>query len=482
MNTEERFSSSPSWEGTIHPEWAHRLVRLEGTLQLVGVVLVVARFGIGDSAGVPLGIWMTGYLLVVLGMTGGFVLRYLWSRRRGSFLRENWHLPMFSLLWLVGCFVSAFAVGALDELTSSLMHWPAMITWTEWIILAQGVIAFVSVVKGVSAHGYNPTLILVLSFVILIGIGTILLMMPRSRVQLGETPRIDHAPFLTALYTSTSASCVTGLAIVHTGDYWTRFGQTVIMGLIQIGGLGIMTFGAIFAIAAGRKLEIREAATFQNLLESERMRDVPRMIGAIAAVTFGTELIGAALLTTLWPELPWSERMYYGLFHAVSSFCNAGFTLTPDNLVGMADRWQVWGVISSLIIIGGLGFAVNYNILLVFWSKIGQIRSNPLFDLPRTRLRLTLSSKMVLSVTGSLLVLGTIGVLLLEATSPGALRTLGERIDQKLANAWFQSVTCRTAGFNAVDIGQLNPATKLFSIILMFIGASPGSTGGGVKT
>lgn len=494
MNIEEHFSSSPSWEGTLYPEWTHRIRRLEGALQFLGVALVVARFGMGDIAAaseLPAVsaapdesslMWLVGGVLVMLGLTAGLALRYGWSRRRGSFLRENWHLALFSGLWFVGCTLLVFAGELMHGLSSESIPLVGLSNWTDGIIIARGLVSFVNLVKGISAKGYPPTLIIVFSFVILIGIGTALLMMPRSRVQLEETSGIDRATFRTAFFTATSASCVTGLVVVHSGNYWTTFGQVVIMGLMQIGGLGIMTFGVIFAIVAGRKLEIREAATFQNLLESDRMRDVPRMIGAIAVVTFGTELIGAALLMTLWPDLPFMDRLFYGAFHSISAFCNAGFSLTSDSVVGMGGRWQVWGVMSGLIIVGGLGFAVNYNILAVLWSRKGELRQHPLLDLPRNRSRLTLSSKIVLRTTAVLLAAGMLGIFVLEWSAPDEIVTLGEGFGERLANTWFQSVTCRTAGFNTVDFAELHPATKLFSIMLMFIGASPGSTGGGVKT
>lgn len=446
---------------------------------------MVARFGLGDfgeNGDDSSLIWLVGGVLVMIGLTAGLAARYIWNRRRSSFLAGTWPLVSFSVLWAVGCGVLVFAGEVRYGLSTESIPWRGLTIWTDGVIFARGLVSFVNLVKGISAKGYHPTLIIVFSFVFLIGLGTVLLMMPRSRVQLADTPGVDRATFRTALFTATSAGCVTGLVVVHTGNYWTTFGHVVILTLMQIGGLGIMTFGVIFAIVAGRKLEIREAATFQNLLESDRMRDVPRMIGAIAAVTFGTELVGAVLLMGLWPDVPLTERFFNGLFHSISSFCNAGFALTPDSFVGMADRWQVWGVMTFLIIVGGLGFAVNYNLMVVVWSRKGEIRQNPLLDLPRSRSRLTLSSKIVLRMTALLLVAGMIGIYFLEWSGPEEIVTLGTGFSDRLANTWFQSVTCRTAGFNTVNFAELNPATKLFAIMLMFIGASPGSTGGGVKT
>jgi trk system potassium uptake protein TrkH len=281
-----------------------------------------------------------------------------------------------------------------------------------------------------------------------------------------------------ALFTATSAACVTGLIVETTGTYWSRMGQTVILCLFQLGGLGIMTWGAFFALAGGGQMQVKESATLRGLLESDTLGDVRRMLRAIVAFTFTSELAGALLLLGLWPELPFAERLYFGVFHSVSAFCNAGFALTPDSFVGMGMRWQVWGVVPALIIVGGLGFAVLYNLSVLVRSNYRELQQPPLFHLPRRRVRLTLTSTLVLVTTGGLLLAGAAAYDLLESTNPRRDASWSER----LAEAWFQSVTFRTAGFNSVDHGRLQPATKLLAVLLMFIGASPGSTGGGVKT
>jgi trk system potassium uptake protein TrkH len=198
---------------------------------------------------------------------------------------------------------------------------------------------------------------------------------------------------------------------------------------------------------------------------------------AIVGLTLGTELLGALLLSGLWADLPWPERAFQSVFHSVSAFCNAGFALTPDSFVGMGPRWQVCWVVTGLIILGGLGFPVLQHLArglphLSWW------RGRRLFHEPRPRARLSLSTKLVLTTTGVLLVGGTAAIYLLELT--GVER--GTAPPLPLADAWFQSVTFRTAGFNTVNLDALQPATKLLAIGLMFVGASPGSTGGGIKT
>jgi trk system potassium uptake protein len=312
----------------------------------------------------------------------------------------------------------------------------------------------------------------VLSFASLIAIGTVLLMLPRCRPA-GE----PAAPLLKALFTATSASCVTGLVLDPPGSYWSRSGQLVILGLIQFGGLGIMTFSAFFALALGRKLPVREQMTFRELLESERIGDVGGMIRAILLLTLGIECAGAVLMSTLWPDLPLPDRVFYGVFHAVSAFCNAGFSLRDASLIGWEAKWQVWGVVPALIILGGLGFNVIDN-----WQRYLRARwlhsRHPFAIVQGTRPRITLTTRLVTLTTACLLVLGTALVFLFELDNPRHPLPLASQF----ANAWFQSVTFRTAGFNTIDNEHLRPATKLLGIVFMFIGASPGSTGGGVKT
>jgi trk system potassium uptake protein len=197
----------------------------------------------------------------------------------------------------------------------------------------------------------------------------------------------------------------------------------------------------------------------------------------ILIFTLGAELIGAVLISGLWADLPFAERVRFSLFHSVSAFCNAGFSLTENSFVGMGNRWQVWGGVAGLIVTGSMGFAVLYNVGLVLKSKFSSLKTRPMFNLPRQRIQLSLTSKIAGGTTIILLIAGAIGYGMLESMAPvedGSQVTLEE--------SWFQSVTFRTAGFNTVDHGDMQPATKLFAILLMFVGASPGSTGGGVKT
>jgi trk system potassium uptake protein TrkH len=343
--------------------------------------------------------------------------------------------------------------------------------------------------RSTARMGTNPALLLVGTFVVLIVTGTILLMLPKAYAN----PSALEEPFLSrlrvAMFTATSASCVTGLIVVNTGGpnaYWSQMGQMVIMGLFQIGGLGIMTCGAFFAVISGRAMKMRESATLHEVLEADGLDKVRRLVFGIFGFTLATELIGALLLSGLWADLPLGQQVFYSMFHAVSAFCNAGFSLTPNSFVGMDTRWQIWGVVSVLIIIGGLGFAVLSNVALVVLSSLGSLRKRPVFNVSHHRTQLSISSRIVLVTTAGLLAVGAVTYFLLESASqPGSVQASAEPgeipVGERVAHAWFQSVTFRTAGFNSVDHGSLNPGTKLLAIFLMFIGAAPGSTGGGVK-
>ncbi|HVJ67561.1 MAG TPA: potassium transporter TrkG, partial [Caulifigura sp.] len=345
--------SALSNDATLFPQVSQALQRLQLVCGLVGVVAVIVRHGMHDvSSDVARGLAVTVVACLIIPAVS-IGLRYLWSRARPSFLQQYWLEGSFSLAWLVGLIGLALFARPLGWTTGSERSLTALLLgWCEVLTILRGLYELYLGIHLAADLGLNPALVLVLSFAALIGSGTILLMLPRCR-PMGE----PAAPWLTALFTSTSACCVTGLNVVDPGTYWSRTGQCVILGLIQLGGLGIMTFGGFFAFALGRQLPMREQVTFRELLESERLGDVGSLVRAIIGFTLGIELVGAIVLTTLWPELPWSERLFYGLFHSVSAFCNAGFALRANSFIGWELKWQVWGVVCLLIILGGLGFS-----------------------------------------------------------------------------------------------------------------------------
>lgn len=462
---------------THHPRRCRVLRRMELFALVIALVSTVILHGLLKITTVVH--WELGaaIILAMSYFTISLMLRYGWHLSRRDFFKT--HIAYFFIcgLWL---FASLLILIFHDLLPDDLPDRPEVILGiSEFCIILRSLYETILLIRRVSSRGWNPALIVVTSFLVLISIGTLLLMLPSARVQDPEAQTVESAPFLIALFTSTSASCVTGLIIVPTGTYWSRTGHTIIMFLFQIGGLGILTFGAFFAAAFGRSMQIRESVTFSEMLESNQRGDIRRLLLAILGITIFTELAGAFCLMGLWPELPVMERFYFSLFHSISGYCNAGFSLMDDNLLGMGHHWQVWGVMPALIIIGGMGFAVNYNFLLYGITHFSNLRiRKPLFHHPTQKVRLTISSRLIFYTTLFLLVGGTVGLYLLESFHASEELSTWERLNV----AWFQSVTFRTAGFNTVDLGEFQPQSKLFAILLMFIGASPGSTGGGVKT
>jgi trk system potassium uptake protein TrkH len=308
----------------------------------------------------------------------------------------------------------------------------------------------------------RPTRILALSFLFLIGAGAVLLTLPAATVDQQGARWID------ALFTATSASCVTGLVVVDTGTYWTLYGQLTILALIQIGGLGIMTLSTALTLAVGRSLGIRGRHVMQQITDEESVHGMVRLVLAVVRMTLALEGIGAAILYLHWHDRfgGAADRLLASVFHSVSAFCNAGFSLFRDNLVAFRGDWVVNLVIMGLIVLGGLGFTVVDRLL---WPWRG--------GAPTAR-RLDLNARLVLQVTGWLLAAGTLLIFFLEYDATLA----GLPLHERLLAAAFQSVSPRTAGFNTIPIGELTDVTLLVMIVLMFVGGSPGGTAGGIKT
>jgi trk system potassium uptake protein TrkH len=330
-------------------------------------------------------------------------------------------------------------------------------------IVTHLVLQLIKVNKQIAALPIRPAQAVVLSFGIVILFGTFLLSLPRAVYG-------KQLSFIDALFTATSAVCVTGLNVVSLGDTFTYFGQGVILVLIQLGGLGLMTITAFFALVISRDLGIREHLLLRDILNYEILGNITRLLKYILGLTFICEGIGAVLFFLKWRSLfPESiaQAIYYSVFHAISAFCNAGFCLFENSFASFQGDIGTLGITAALIIIGGLGFAVVMNVL--------NLR---IFTRKKRLFALTLQSKLVLIISGSLLILGTVVLLGLE--SENALKDFSFR--KRLLTAFFHSVTARTAGFSTIDIGELSQGAILFLILLMFIGASPGSTGGGVKT
>ena len=301
--------------------------------------------------------------------------------------------------------------------------------------------------------------ILVLGFAGLILSGVALLMTPYA------SKSGDSLRFVDALFTATSAVCVTGLVVVDTGTYFSVFGQSVILLLIQIGGLGVMTVATLVAVLSGKKINLKERLLIQEATNQLDLAGVVRLTLYIIRATLLVELVGGTILALRWFQDFGLQGIYFGYWHAVSAFCNAGFDLFGEyrSITGYVGDLTVNGVIASLIVVGGIGFPVVADL----WNC-------------RQSRRFSLHTKVVLTTTVLLIVLGAGFIFIAEH---GNDKTLGDLPSaDKVMASLFQSVTARTAGYNTVDIGLLREGTLLAIIFLMFVGASPSSMGGGVKT
>jgi trk system potassium uptake protein TrkH len=303
---------------------------------------------------------------------------------------------------------------------------------------------------------FSPAQLLAITIAGLVGVGTVLLSLPIAAAR-------EPLSILDAVFTSTSAVCVTGLIVVDTPRDLSIVGQIVVLLLIQAGGLGYMSITTVVAVAIGKQLTVHERLTLQEALNVQSMDGLIRFVLNVFKLTLAFEIVGALVLGARWMgEMGPGRALYYGLFHSVSAFNNAGFALFPDSLVGFRNDPIVNATILTLIISGGLGFVVL--------TELGRLR--------RTG-RLSVHTRLVLTISGALIVGTTLAIFGLEQRNP---RTIGDlSVAQGLFASFFQAVTPRTAGFNTLDIGALTPATLFLLMALMFIGAAPGGTGGGIK-
>ena len=309
-----------------------------------------------------------------------------------------------------------------------------------------------------SLRRLSPEMLFLISYLGFGALGTVLLMMPWATAQ-GTMAWED------ALFTATSALCVTGLTVADTGSFFSLAGQTIILALIEIGGIGIMTFAVFIFLSSGWRISARQQTFIQETYTSDLRQDIKKLVFFIFAFTTLCEAIGTLLLMVSWnQDLTFFQRLYCSLFHSVSAFCNAGFSLYPDSLVGYSGDVLVNMTITGLILLGGLGFPVVYE--LWYWWKT-----------PR-RYTLSLHSRLVLLFSVILTLAGMAAFWAVERDN--VLATMS--FPHQLLVSYFQSVTPRTAGFNTIDFSILHSATLMIVIVLMFIGASPGSTGGGIKT
>ncbi len=316
---------------------------------------------------------------------------------------------------------------------------------------------FLKNVKGFKSVTLQPAHILVLGFTGLIFIGTCLFMIPAA------TRDRHHLSLIDALFEATSAVCVTGLAVVDTGTTFTLFGQIILLILIQLGGWGFITSGILMFIILGKKIGLKQRLLLQESLNTFSLQGIIKLVQRVIIITLIVEAIGAIVLSIRWSqEMGWGRAIYYGIFHSISAFNNAGFGLEADSLSKWVGDPTVNIVVTALFILGGIGFYVVADV----------------FEKRNFR-KLSLHTKVTLFFTVVINVLSTVIIFGLEYNNPATLGGLG--LSDKWWAAYFQGVVPRTAGFNSIDIGQMTLSSQVYMMGLMFIGAASGSTAGGIK-
>ncbi|MFH1457556.1 MAG: TrkH family potassium uptake protein [Candidatus Omnitrophota bacterium] len=385
-------------------------------------------------------------LAILLLFIADVVLRFFLSQDKKKHLRGNW----FDLIVFV----------PLIRFMGGIEQTPFFVIVWQVVIILMLVSRVRRANKLVTLLSLKPAQLMVTSFSFAIGMGAILLMLPAASASGDRTSLVD------ALFTATSATCVTGLVVKGTASHFSFFGQAVILSLIQIGGLGIMTFSVSLALLLRKRLEMQRQIVMRDVLDQDTLLSVRGLTVFIVKMTVAFELIGAALLFILWKDNFTSKPLtaYYALFHSVSAFCNAGFSTFNDSLMRFSGDIGTNITIMALIISGGLGFTVIKDL-------IDRIRR-------KKAARFRVQTKIVLAASFLFIVAGALGFYLLEAHHS----LVGLGMKDRILVSLFQSVASRTAGFNTCDISALSSATLFMVIVLMFIGGSPGSTAGGIKT
>lgn len=316
--------------------------------------------------------------------------------------------------------------------------------------------------KRASLFSISPIRLITFSFLAIIAVGTLLLILPISS-RTGQ-----FTGFWDCLFTATSATCVTGLVVVDTYAHWSLFGQIVILALIQLGGLSLVTFATFITLSLRRRLGLKQLQISREYIGLDGFMNIPHLLRLIMGVTVSCELIGALLLSFRFVPLYNIKGIWISIFLSISAYCNAGFDILGRegafvSMTNYVNDAYVNLIIIALIVLGGIGFLVFNDILTYKKTK-----------------RLMMHTKIVLWVTAALIIFGTALFMISEYSNPNTLGNMS--FGSKLLASLFQSVTTRTAGFNTVDLGACNDFTKILMSFLMFIGASSGSTGGGIKT
>lgn len=451
--------------------------RLEGTLigiNAMSAALVVASFVLlfgFDNPLLPAWILYTVQVILLCVFVTEKIIRHFNAVSKAEFWRGNW----FEVPLLLGLGIAFLVVGR--QFDPGSKEAPIIRHFAVGVYLVVQVVSKLCRTSvNLAASGKNPTQTLIVSFLVLIISGAGLLTLPAASV----TDR-EGMSFVDALFTATSATCVTGLIVKDTGRDFSLMGQVVILTLIQLGGLGIVVFGAVFALLLGQALSVRESVAMQDLLSANTLSRIGNMIAFIFIGTILIETIGALGFVGMWSGST-QHRWFCSIFHSISAFCNAGFSLYNTSFMEYSRYWQVYLVACPLIILGGLGFSVLYDLSNIIADRMKRIVKKSLYKQYRFSMeapkRMRLQTKIVLTVSGCLITLGMLAILLFERYAGSDISAAKTDV----LGALFQSITARTAGFNTIDISAMSASSKFILILLMFIGGSPGSTAGGIKT
>ena len=447
-------------EQILYTGWLRRLILLLHVFAFAGLIINYG-FILSDTLEVVL---MTIFLFVLFVGVSYTFLNYFFRRKEvipGVFIFDA-----ISVLFVLFCIYKQFATAGFDNITP----------WLRFAVILKLIREFTSPKLRYKRSFLNPAQLFIISFFLMIFIGALLLMLPKAT---------HHGiSFIDALFTSTSAVCVTGLIVVDTSSYFTQFGQTLILLLIQAGGLGILTFASYFSYFFKGGPTYENQLALSDMTNTEKLGEVFTTVKRILAITFFVELIGAFFIYMSIDKMiipSFYDRLYFSVFHSISAFCNAGFSTLPNGMMeqGFVFNYPLQLSVILIFVFGGLGFPIVINsiryikhlvVRYVLWFLNKENNYRPWI--------LTLSNKINLVTTSLLIVFGFLLIYLKEYNNV----LTGHSGFGKIVTALFTATTPRTAGFNSIDFSQLHFSSIIIIILLMWIGASPASTGGGIKT
>ncbi len=483
--------------------WVRLIVWFVAAAALVSLVL---QFGF-DSPPIPLSLLLTVQIAAILVYVASSIHTVWTSTDRVAALRSSW----IDVVLLVGAVLFLFCWFAVTDREAPAAIYVAVM---QVVLLVRLVIELVRLNLTLAQRKLHPTRLVALTFAVLIVGGGLALSLPKAthpHVREGvDYSALGHLQ--NCMFTATSATCVTGLTVYDTGADFTPLGRAVLLVLIQAGGLGIMIFGSAFGLLAAGQLSLQHSLVLQDALSYRTLGRLRTMIIFIVLFTLTAEAVGAVMLYPMWDTIDsFPDRVFHSVFHAVSAFCNAGFSLQTDSLISYNRAWQVYGCICPLITLGGLGFPVLHDLWQALVTslrrRLRRLRGRVGGSVGPTGHRLTLHTRIVLVTSVVLIVVPTLGFFIFESFGAGAptpatpvlrppqaIEGRGSTVSpttiagaspaSRLLDAFFYAVTCRTAGFNtvAMDPEAMSPASHVLGGILMFIGGSPASTAGGIKT